>query len=438
MSTVTVNFNNIVGKIKPMHATNNGPASKAGSKRGNFETFSAAGIPYVRNHDASLSEAYGSQHVVDVHCIFPDFTRDVNDETAYDFALTDAYTKNIIDTGAKVFYRLGASIEHWPRKYGTKVPADYLKWAKICENIIRHYNEGWANGFNYNIEYWEIWNEPDLDDESAQNKRTWGGTKAEFFDFYETASKHLRSKFPTLKFGGPALAFRVDWAEDFLREMQKRQVTIDFYSWHMYCYEPERIVKTAEYMNDLLKKYGYQNAESILNEWNYVRDWADPLDYISVIKGIKGAAFCAAVMCAAQNYDNLDTLMYYDARVEKTWNGMFSSDTLLPLKGYYPFKMFNELYMLGNACECNSDDRSIYVSAANDKNGTNAVLMSYYTADDCLAEKKEIQLNFGEENSKYDMLLLDTNHDSEIVATVQSGDVVSLLSNSVCLFIKKQ
>jgi len=100
---------------------------------------------------------------------------------------------------------------------------------------------------------------------------------------------------------------------------------------------------------------------------------------------------------------------------------MFSSDTLLPLKGYYPFKMFNELYRLGNACECNSDDKSVYVMAANDNNGNNAILISYYTADDCLAEKKEIQLNFGEERSKYDMLLLDANHDLEIVATVQSG-----------------
>ena len=195
MSRISVNFNNIVGRIKPMHATNNGPASCAGSKRGNFETFSAAGIPYVRNHDASLSEAYGSQHVVDVHCIFPDFSRDVDDETAYDFALTDAYTKIIIDTGAKVFYRLGASIEHWPRKYGTRVPTDFLKWAKICEHIIMHYNEGWANGFNYGIEYWEIWNEPDLDDDESDNKKNWGGTKLQFFDLYEITAKRSKQAY---------------------------------------------------------------------------------------------------------------------------------------------------------------------------------------------------------------------------------------------------
>lgn len=25
-----------------------------------------------------------------------------------------------------------------------------------------HYNDGWADGFSYNITYWEVWKEPDL------------------------------------------------------------------------------------------------------------------------------------------------------------------------------------------------------------------------------------------------------------------------------------
>ena len=30
---------------------------------------------------------------------------------------------------------------------------------------VRHYNRGWANGHEWGIRYWEIWNEPDgLDD----------------------------------------------------------------------------------------------------------------------------------------------------------------------------------------------------------------------------------------------------------------------------------
>jgi hypothetical protein len=55
---------------------------------------------------------------------------------------------------------LGASIEHGEKK-GTYPPQDYAKWARICEHIILHYTKGWANGFHYDITYWEIWNEPD-------------------------------------------------------------------------------------------------------------------------------------------------------------------------------------------------------------------------------------------------------------------------------------
>ena len=76
----------------------------------------------------------------------------------------------IINTGARVFYRLGASIEHWANKYGTGKPMDFDKWVDICEHIIMHYTEGWANGFFYDIAYWEIWNEPDLDPDDSKNK----------------------------------------------------------------------------------------------------------------------------------------------------------------------------------------------------------------------------------------------------------------------------
>ena len=58
-------------------------------------------------------------------------------------------------------YRLGTSIEHSLKHYYTAVPDDFDRWTDICLHIIRHYNEGWNNGFHLGIRYWEIWNEPD-------------------------------------------------------------------------------------------------------------------------------------------------------------------------------------------------------------------------------------------------------------------------------------
>ncbi len=98
----------VVGKIKPMHSVNNGPVD--GGVRGAFETVSAfmeAEIPYVRNHDASFSPAYGGEHTVDVHRIFKNFDADENDPASYVFEPTDAYLQRIERVGSKTFYRLG-------------------------------------------------------------------------------------------------------------------------------------------------------------------------------------------------------------------------------------------------------------------------------------------------------------------------------------------
>ena len=183
MKQISVDFSRVTGTIKPMHSVNNGPAGSRVRGTSSFDDYAAAGIPFARNHDASFYSGYGGEHTVDVHRIFKRFEADENDPASYSFESTDRYTKDILDAGTKVFYRLGASIEH-QQKFGTIPPADFEKWARICEHIIRHYNEGWADGFHYDIEYWEIWNEPDTG-YKQNNSPTWGGTMDEFFVFFE-------------------------------------------------------------------------------------------------------------------------------------------------------------------------------------------------------------------------------------------------------------
>ena len=153
MQNVSVDFAKKLGKMKPMHAVNNGPVYKFAEDQRvtNIDAFREAGIPYARTHDASFYSDYGGEHTVDVVAIFPDFTKDPNDPASYDFTLTDEYMKVMIFAGVEPFYRLGNKIEHWPKKYGTLPPPDFKKWAVICEHIIRHYTEGWADGFRYDM-----------------------------------------------------------------------------------------------------------------------------------------------------------------------------------------------------------------------------------------------------------------------------------------------
>ena len=433
MVKVEIDASKVVGKMKPMHAVNNGPLiGKKTQKRDNFRSFQQARIPYSRNHDASFCASYGGEHIVDVHAIFPNFDNDPYDPASYDFTLTDIFLKNILDAGTKIFYRLGSKIEHCIKKYGTLVPKDFKKWAIICEHIIKHYNCGWADGHHWNIEYWEIWNEPNLDRDDSENKRNWSGTAQEFYEFYDIASRHLKAAFPELKIGGIGSAltgYTYEWLQNFFKYLTRdgtEPAPMDFFSWHIYHVEPWQMTEHAQKMRDLLDEYGYTEAESVLDEWNYVESWGDGFtESIKVIIGHKGAAYTLATMCDAQN-GTVDLLMYYDAR-PTIYNGLFDFYTLEKLPGYYPFYSFASLYEKHNQVEATSDDKMVYTLAATEGDTTSAVVC-YYT-NERGTEKKTISLDMKNMSDKklYYILVDENNTFTEIFP---EGNEIELLPNS--------
>ena len=401
----------LLGPIKPMNAVNNGPIKSAG--RGNMELWKAAKIPFARNHDAAFCASYGGEHIVDVHAVFPDFSADPDDPASYDFTLTDKYLQNTLEAGTRIFYRLGSKIEHKKKKYGTRIPPDFHKWAVVCEHIIRHFNEGWADGCRMNIEYWEIWNEPDLDADDAVNKRTWQGTEKEFFELYRTAACHLKKSFPQLKIGGPALSGKFPWMERFLKAMSEgERVPLDFFSWHFYCTSPASLAAAVHRVRKTLDEAGYTHTESVLNEWNYVRDWgAGFRQTIRTIIGLKGAVFTSSVMCSGQNTP-LDMLMYYDAR-PSLYNGIFDFYTNAPLKGYYAFLSWMKLAELGTQFALDVKNKSgIFAVGATDGKGHAGILINRYFEPDDLPGELEITLKLaGIGESAVRFLLLDESHD---------------------------
>ncbi len=371
-----------IGKIKPMHAVNNGPGGSAVRGTGNDEAFCAAGIPYARNHDASFYSGYGGEDTVDVHRIFRDFSRNEYDPASYDFRATDAYVARTEACGTHVFYRLGASIEHGI-KHGTFPPSDFAKWARICAHIIRHYNEGWANGFHYGITYWEIWNEPDCVNPDGSNP-CWQGTEEEFVTFFCTALSYLKTTFPTLKIGGPAFCGgpSFDSAVPSLHHklfsaLQAQGLRPDFYSFHFYGRTPEDACYVISLHDRLLAQYGMTGVETILNEWNYNCGWIgeDFTRGVETIKGQKGASFTTAVMCAGQA-STLSMLMYYDAR-PSSYCGLFDTDTLQRRPGYYPFYFYGNLYRMGTALPLTDLPAGIYGCAATDGERYGVLLTRY-------------------------------------------------------------
>ena len=428
---VTIDFNKTNGKIKPMHAVNNGPMGNRSIKGNNtYECFEEAGIPYARNHDASFFETYGGEYTVDVHRIFRNFDADPTDPANYDFECTDKCVADTFSVGTEVYYRLGSRIEHG-KKVGTFPPKDFHKWAVICEHIIRHYNEGWANGFNYGIKYWEIWNEPDCGDADGTNP-CWQGTEEEFFEFFYIAAKYLKEKFPRYKIGGPAFCYispndkkKQEYLHRFFKGMVENKVPLDFLSFHRYTHEPYLFRTHIAVAVEFCKEYGYTDTELHLNEWSYIRGWhGEEWSYsIKARKALKGASFVSGVMAVCQD-SAVDMLMFYEA-APSIWNGMFHTDYKTPLKGYYPFKMFNELYKMGNFVRPEYEESPIYCTAAIGDEGAGIMLTNY--SDDDNAEAQTVTLKLvGVAGKTAEIYTLDNERDCELTSTVTLSDELTL------------
>lgn len=345
----TLDFGVTNGLIRPLHGVNGGPLCYRGVV--DLTAYHReVGIPLTRLHDVVWVNA----EAVDVHTLFRDFRDDPEDPASYDFRATDDYVAAVLNTGARLVYRLGESIEHTPRKYHVNPPTDPARWAAVCVGVIRHYNEGWAGGFHHGIRYWEIWNEPDV------RPQMWTGTDAQFFELFATTAKAIKQRFPDVAVGGPGVGgtgtftggeFRpTPFLAQFLAYCRDHQVPLDFLSWHRYTSRPREFGEHARAIRQLLDAHGFQRTESHLNEWNYLPDddWRPMLkdgqgkpreDWYRRMHGPEGAAFTAASLLLFQDQP-LDAANYYTGEIQGF--GLFDFQGT-PKKTFHAFRAFHEL-----------------------------------------------------------------------------------------------
>ncbi len=355
---ITVNSAKALGKIKPVHGISNGPLSSGGSCNTSAE-YLEMGIPFVRLHDTD--SPYPQQ--VDIYQIFRDFDKDPYDEKNYDFLLTDQFLEAIDAVGAKIIYRLGTSIEHMPVKHYIAPPKDNKKFAIVCEHIIRHYNEGWANGYHFDIRYWEIWNEPEelTDFKSCM----WSGTKAQYFELYSVVSKHLKSCFgDSISVGGYAAVglqgilpgaskHSIEYLEyfhDFLAFVKANSCPLNFFSYHQYGMNMKFVRDAANYARKRLDEEGFTGTEIIVDEWNASATTRE----LTWIHTVRGARHVASMMMAYQD-SPVDIANYYDGQPHMCHCGIFNKFRR-KMKPFYSFVLFNKLYRLGTQIEATCDD----------------------------------------------------------------------------------
>ena len=337
---------------------------------GLFNHLTKAGIPYSRLHDVGGVQAQNM--FVDIPNVFRDFEADETDPANYDFAFTDELMKALEKAKVEPIFRLGVTIENYPhiKRYRIFPPKDFAKWARVCEHVIRHYTEGWANGFRMKISYWEIWNEADFHPDQAKNMM-WYAPFSEYCRLYGVAAKHLKEKFPHLKIGGYASCgfyvaseanpneqqtHHLDCIREFLDYVRREKCPLDFFSFHSYA-KVEDIIRQISYGKGLLREYGFGDVETWLNEWL-------PAPSHKKLGTAEQASEIAAMLVGMQNSE-LDAACIYDARCGTgMFSPLFNPLTYEPHKAYYAFTAFNELRKLGTAVKVVQDERAGLWSAA--------------------------------------------------------------------------
>lgn len=223
-------------------------------------------VDLVRTHDLD-ADGSGNVDGLGINRIFPDWNADPTDPASYNFAATDTLIAGIVAAGEQVFFSLGRSdLSMVGLPLDGTLPPDFDTYAIVAKQIVLHYNKGWANGYQYGIQYWEIWNEPDTP--------FWSGSVAQYYSFYQKVATAIKSVDATLKVGGPATASNTSTQGlqgDFLQFLSSNALPLDFYSFHWYAahVDPLDFSQLARSNRALLNQYGFSSTELHLTEWGY-------------------------------------------------------------------------------------------------------------------------------------------------------------------------
>jgi len=296
---IEIDVSKKVGMLKSLRGVNGAPKRPAMQRRGvnypaedSTEGYREARIDLIRTHGSSVWE---------LATLFPDSSADPSLPESYNFGPSDEVIKSIHDLGAEPLFKIGHKADL------PLILSDMAKYGEIIRHVVLHYNQGWAKGFQYNIKYWEVWNEPDL------AKIHWEGTPEQFYRVYEAAAKGVKSVDPDALIGGAALAMvnePTPYREGFLAFVRDNHIPLDFFSWHYYSVDaddPYDFVRIGSSMQELLNQYGFKNTLNILDEWNCDFREVQTIDQMSL------ASFQASALIYMQESEIDHAAMWYSS-----------------------------------------------------------------------------------------------------------------------------
>ncbi len=368
-----VDFNREIEPMSVVHGMNLWPVDPTEE-----ELMKPLNIPSVRLHDAPIVT---DGPAIDVGMIFPDLNADPSNPENYKFDVSDQYIRRILDQNIQILYRLGTSDFGNDNPYAGPI-ADPQKYAEICAGIVRHYNKGWANGYEWNLRFWEIW------DESNMFKMWRSHDYSTFIDFYTVVAKRLHDEFPEIKIGGPSTSkVLLSYYRQLVKACQETGAPLDFIAWHCFTDNPDDLYIHQNEARAVLRDWDHydRDFEFILDEWHYFPMSFDEFqtpegekkaetlkDTENGFNGIDAAAYIGYALTRFQNRDLVMT--YYYSAPFAQW-GLFREDHS-PYKTYYAFLAFARLVQDAPIRVFSTDQNYTSVLAGLGENGKKGIMVS--------------------------------------------------------------
>lgn len=322
-----------------------------------------------------------------------------NRELVYDWTAFDQRVDFIDKVGADPIL----AVSYMPQVFDAvpddnrqSAPRDYALWEELCYRAAAHSLERGKR-----VPYWEVWNEANTgwikpgpaDTGSDEFKRLYAEAVGKddtdheivrrfeaYAKLYQATARGVLRADPEAKVGGPALASgpfenaecsHCQHGRGFARGLmlwcEKKNLPLDFVSWHEYFQPADVIAKQAQGFRDYLKEFPRleKGVESFMvTEWNEAW-WPDrPHDHEL------GAAWCADGMIRAMIPNGIDRpCFFYVKQGDMTFRGdwsMLMQDNR-PKPTYNMARIFNSLS--GRWLKVQGGDDDVCAVAAMDVDG---------------------------------------------------------------------
>ncbi|MBR7132553.1 MAG: hypothetical protein IKD04_03390 [Clostridia bacterium] len=243
--------------------------------------------------------ADGAIKTIRIYSMFEDIVYIGEDgEICYDFRISDLRIDYLLEKGFDLLLAYGAmpdcvaesilylngssknNTRYKGKMWNSSPPKDYAVWEEICyeytKHLVERYGEDTVAGWHC-----QCHNEPDctfwmsnLGEEDCAVK------SAEYCKLYDAFVRGVRRASKGIPVGGPAISYNVDFLDQFLAHVKKTGVEMNYVALHTYgtdvrmlndgstplATENHFVFRIDPYMA-VLKKYGFENTELILDEW---------------------------------------------------------------------------------------------------------------------------------------------------------------------------